>query len=210
MPDLHGWITQQIERREADIHSAEKDHGRTWAAAWHAPTDSFQLLDDHGIIVASDLLPGAVGLLAIHDPAGARRRCEADRRILARHRLAPDAAWYEAARCEGCGTYGEFDDPETENLNDCPELLDLAYAHGLTPEILAGLDRPQKGKRPERAGPSLVFDAMAEALYEQMFATFLGTRPVEPRPEVKALEILGPELKTIPLYVPVAEDPPTT
>lgn len=194
MPDLHEWITQQIERREADIHSAEKDHGRTWAASWHAPTDSFQLLDDHGTVVASDLLPGAAGLLAIHDPDGARRRCEADRRILARHRLDPDAYWADAAMCAGCGTEGEMDYARTENLNDCPELLDLAHAHGLTPEILAGLDRPQEGKRPAphafRIGPS---DVLTEAL-----RTFwLGARPSTPMSEVPPA-LRGPNWKAQP------------
>lgn len=115
MPDLHGWITQQIDAAE----SYARDH--------------------------------------ILNPVNALRRCEADRRILNRHRIDPDASWYRAAWCEGCGTYGEFDDPETDNLNDCPELLDLAHAHGLTPEILTTLDRPQKGERPKprafRIGP---------------------------------------------------------
>lgn len=73
------------------------------------------------------------------------RRCEADRRILARHRIDPAHAEDRlyATACHGCRTYGDCDDPNTENLNDCPELLDLAHAHGLTDEILAGLDRPQ-------------------------------------------------------------------
>lgn len=69
------------------------------------------------------------------------RRCEADRRILARHRLDPNVT-YEPA-CEGCGTDGDMGLSNTDNLNDCPELLDLGYAHGLTDETLAGLDRPQ-------------------------------------------------------------------
>ncbi|UPZ27639.1 hypothetical protein MUK60_07305 [Streptomyces sp. LRE541] len=68
------------------------------------------------------------------------RRSKADRRILARHRLDPNVT-YEPA-CEGCGTYGDCDMSNVDNLNDCPELLDLGYAHGLTDEILAGLDRP--------------------------------------------------------------------
>jgi hypothetical protein len=80
------------------------------------------------------------------------RRCEADRRILARHRLDPDT--YEPA-CKGCGTYGDCDMPNVDNLNDCPELLDLGHAHGLTPDILAGLDRPQA---PERKPPRELYD----------------------------------------------------
>lgn len=73
---------------------------------------------------------------------GVLLRCEADRRILARHRVATEWTWAHDAPCHGCGTEGDCDDPVTENLNDCPELLDLAHAHGLTDEILAGLDRP--------------------------------------------------------------------
>ncbi|WP_069751582.1 hypothetical protein [Streptomyces sp. EN16] len=72
---------------------------------------------------------------------GVLRRCEADRRILARHRLDPNVT-YEPA-CHGCGTYGDMDLSNIDNLNDCPELLDLAHAHGITPDVLAGLDRPQ-------------------------------------------------------------------
>lgn len=78
---------------------------------------------------------------------GVRLRCEADRRILARHRLDPDN-WYEPA-CHGCRTYSDQDMAYTDNLNDCPELLDLAHAHGITPEILAALDRPEAPPRPK-------------------------------------------------------------
>ncbi|MEU4051240.1 hypothetical protein AB0F09_18835 [Streptomyces olivaceus] len=77
---------------------------------------------------------------------GVRLRCEADRRVLARHRIDPASAGSPtfAAACEGCHHEWLQDDPEpfVDNLNDCPELLDLAHAHGITPEILAGLDRP--------------------------------------------------------------------
>lgn len=115
VPDLHGWITQQIDRREGLAKRAAQ-YGRN---------------------------------ISGNDPAMVLRRCTADRRILERHRLNPDAYWADAAMCEGCGTEGEMAYPRTENLNDCPELLDLAHAHGLTPEILATLDRPQEGDRPE-------------------------------------------------------------
>jgi hypothetical protein len=78
-------------------------------------------------------------------PDGVRHRLEADRRILARHCLDPAKAdsWMFAAACMGCGTEGTFEEPVAENINDCPELLDLAHAHGITDEILARLDRPQ-------------------------------------------------------------------
>ncbi|MDX2757895.1 hypothetical protein [Streptomyces europaeiscabiei] len=86
---------------------------------------------------------------------GVRLRCEADRRILARHRLDPNVT-YEPA-CEGCGTYGDMGLAEVDNLNDCPELLDLAHAHGLTGEILVGLDRPQPPEPKPRIGGRLGF-----------------------------------------------------
>lgn len=72
---------------------------------------------------------------------GVRLRCEADRGILARHTLDLDVT-YEPA-CKGCGTYGDQAMSNIDNLNECPELLDLAHAHGITDQELAGLDRPQ-------------------------------------------------------------------
>ncbi len=87
------------------------------------------------------------------DPTPVLRRCEADRRILARHRLDPNVT-YEPA-CEGCGTYGYADLSNVDNLNDCPELLDLAHAHGITPDILAGLDRPTPPEPEPRDGRRL-------------------------------------------------------
>lgn len=74
---------------------------------------------------------------------GVLRRCEADCRILERHRLATEWTWQGDPACHGCGTQGDCDDPVTDNLNQCPELWDLAHAHGITDEIRAGLDLPQ-------------------------------------------------------------------
>lgn len=122
MPDLHEWITQQIERVEANAQDA-------------AP------------------IPWPADMAVIHNPGSVLRRCEADRRILERHRLDPHACWSDATACAGCGVYGEAEWPVTDNLNDCPELLDLAYAHGITEEILAKLDRPEPPPRPERPAP---------------------------------------------------------
>jgi hypothetical protein len=87
-----------------------------------------------------DRVEAAALELAIN-PAAVLRRCEADRRILARHRLDIDQTAFTAA-CKGCDL-DSWGLPNVENVNDCPELLDLAHAHGLTDEILAGLDRPQ-------------------------------------------------------------------
>ncbi|MFD6363802.1 hypothetical protein ACFWFX_28760 [Streptomyces roseolus] len=77
---------------------------------------------------------------AAGDPA-ILRRCEAARRVLARHTLDPSST-HEPA-CLGCGTYGDWELAIVDNLNDCPELLDLAHGHGITDTTLASLDRPE-------------------------------------------------------------------
>lgn len=214
MPDLHGWITQQIDETERIARDAG---GKAWQ--WEQrygdmcndptceygelATDDTVLMDVHGYDIRSPWQGAAH--IALHNPAAILRRCAADRKILARHRLNPDAYWCDAAMCDGCGTEGEMGYAVTENLNDCPELLALAEAHGLTPEILAGLDRPQEGERPE-PGPGFQMPELIADAYRQMWVHALGTRPVEPRSEVKAMEILGPELKKISGYVPTGEE----
>ncbi|MFF6781433.1 DUF6221 family protein [Streptomyces sp. NPDC012510] len=210
MPGLHGWITQQIDRVEVLARAATRG---PWITADH--DDQVGMLEvrtvheaDIMIGYVADVATADAHHIALHDPVAVLRRCAADRKILARHRLDPNAFWADAAMCEGCGTEGEMGYPRTENLNDCPELLDLAEAHGITPEILATLDRPQEGERPEPPGPSLIPDAIVEGMYGQLWAHVIGTRPIEPRPEVKAMKILGPELKKIPGYVPTTEEQP--
>ncbi|MFF8299572.1 DUF6221 family protein [Streptomyces globisporus] len=144
--DLHTWITQQVESirllaLNATPHQwqdeTSPEHGfrvgTKDGSDWVAFTGA---IDDEPTQSAADAKH-----IAAHDPDAVLRRCNADLRILARHRLDPNFP-YETA-CYGCGTYGDLDLPNTDNLNDCPELLDLAHAHGITDEILASLDRPQ-------------------------------------------------------------------
>lgn len=217
MPDLHGWITQQIEH-------AEKIAREAGGKAWHwehdygdmcndptcpygeLATDDTVLMQVHGLDVTEPWQGAA--RIAFNDPATVLRRCTADRKILERHRLNPNACWADAAMCEGCGTEGEMGYARTENLNDCPELLDLAEGYGLIPEILATLVRPERGPRPE-PGPGLIPAPVAEAIYGRLFATVLGVRPAE-TPQEKAINILNPELKKVAGYVPIAEDPPAS
>jgi hypothetical protein len=134
--DLHQWITQQVERVEEDAR-----YSLSYGCMFFDTNDEY--------VVEHYMRAGS--------PEAILRRCEADRRILARHRMDPtmaDSRLYATA-CDGCGTYGDCDDPVTENLNDCPELLDLAHAHGITDEILAGLDRPEPPPRRRRTSPRL-------------------------------------------------------
>lgn len=153
--DLHAWITQQVDRVEETAQAVE-DRSAPWDGQWMADGNSaVRTLNGHVLFYrhgAAPLKPGLADHVALNDPAAVLRRCEADRRILARHRIDPAHAEDRlyVAPCHGCRTHGDCDDPNTENLNDCPELLDLAYAHGITDEILAGLDRPQAHERPTR------------------------------------------------------------
>lgn len=144
----------------------------------------------------------AYALDHILNPANALRRCEADRKILAIH--APAGSDWEPYGCNGCGIDSEYG-YEVTHTNDCETLQALAYAYGLTEEQLATLDRPEP-ERPKPTGQSLVPDELVEAFTAGAVRHFLGTLPVEPRPEAKALKILEPELKKISTYVPVSKE----
>lgn len=152
MTDLHGWITQQIDQREEAANDATGDH---WFAehpdeTWGEQNDAHLISDGKCVATLRYDRNGHLNAdhIALNDPAAVLRRCEADRRILDRHRLATEWTWAYDEPCHGCGVMGDCDDPVTDHLNDCPELLDLAHAHGITAEILAGLDKPQMPPRP--------------------------------------------------------------
>lgn len=148
--DLHAWITQQVDRTEALAKAATPgpwegvvDHhqrGEVNASVW---SDKLCYYITEQIV--SERYEADARFIGANGPDITLRRCEADRRILNRHRLDPGMAHsvtYSAA-CQGCGMDEAWGLPNVDNLNDCPELLDLAHAHGITPEHLAGLERPQ-------------------------------------------------------------------
>lgn len=66
--------------------------------------------------------------IARHDPTRALRQVEAGRRTLARHK--PNPQWSDmvtwADACMGCGVTGPCGDPNTEHMDECPELRNLA------------------------------------------------------------------------------------
>lgn len=148
--DLHAWITLQVdevEKRARDCDATDWRHIGPGIVV-DRDTDGWQHAPDNAVIVtvAHERIwwstdpahsPEADHIVT-HSPDAILRRCEADRRVLARHRLATEWTWalVSEAPCHGCGTSGDFDDPVTDQLNECPELLDLAHAHGITAEIL--------------------------------------------------------------------------
>lgn len=146
--DLHAWITQQVDEAEAAARAQLKGLRVAFEPHDGGPVITGTVTEAARTTEGLQLAVTQYGAEPVDDAwanvpqvAAVLRRCEADRRILARHRLDPDVT-YEPA-CKGCGTYGDFELSNVDNINECLELLDLAHAHGITDEILAGLDQPQ-------------------------------------------------------------------
>ena len=143
MPDLHGWITTQVER----VETLARAHGQ-WSPDWDHDELADEVRDrDNAGTVAFVPNPGTARHIAANDPTTVLRRCAADRRILERHNVDPEADPWDAHTCQSCNytnTSGRIGIRFTVDLADCPELLDLAHAHGITDEILSGLDRPSR------------------------------------------------------------------
>lgn len=179
MPDLHGWIVQQVDETQRIAEAARGQGDGRWRHDSGHPNG--YVYDECGQPVVYDEsapLPEEAAHIAFNDPATVLRRCAADRKILARHRLAPEWPWAHGAPCHGCGVMGDCDDPVTDNLNECPELLDLAEAHGLTPEILATLDQPVPPPAPPRTepGPGIRIGRLRAADLMQMSEVPSGLR----------------------------------
>lgn len=124
MPDLHGWITQQIDA--------------TWAAANAASADLGNVLGQ--IEYEDDAVRADELHIALHSPAAVLRRCAADRKILTEHAPYGGKGW-GAYACTGCGEVS--DTWLIDHTNDCPTLQALAEGYGLTEEQRAALDRPE-------------------------------------------------------------------
>ncbi|MGW6872871.1 hypothetical protein ACWGHA_11110 [Streptomyces xanthophaeus] len=177
MPDLHGWISQQI--------AAAEKHARA--------CPSSPLLVETG---PSDYAPVEVrmttgrahvaGLLVT--AATVLRRCAADRKILQIHCYAGGSHWDQYA-CRGCG----YDDMGylVDHTNECETLQALAEGYGLTSEKLARLDRPQ----PIRPVSLYKSNADQWAAYCRHLDDLL--RPTTPTTDVSAA-LRGPNWKPRP------------
>ncbi|WP_282790917.1 DUF6221 family protein [Streptomyces sp. CC224B] len=163
--DLHAWITQQVEHTRLVALNATPQNWRDETSPEHGfrvgTADGAEWVAFTGAPDDDPKQPAADARhIAMHDPAAVLRRCEADRRILAIHYAINNG--YDDPVCDGCGTAGIYDNWITENINDCPILLALAHAHGITDEILTELDRPQPPERkPATTGPLGLADVLA-------------------------------------------------
>lgn len=162
--DLHAWITDRVDAVEAsalrELEGRRMTVEPTNGSRPVGGTVTVARAGAHGphLTLARYVKPRDERPAPVEWATVVLRRCEADRRVLARHH-AVDASYSVA--CEGCGyDGGDCPDPVTANVSDCPELLDLAHAHGMTAEILAGLDRPTPSGR-ETSEPSILSGATA-------------------------------------------------
>lgn len=188
MPDLHGWITQQIDDREQlaelispggyapDEWRIEPSRSGRWVeivAYSRTNIEPPEAASREQVVALTQMGRNEHLLIAMHDPASVLRRCAADRKILDTHK--PTAGfWIDYYACEGCGMDGS--DPAdwiTDHVNDCPTLLALAEGYGLTEEQRAALDRPEAEQPPRKPG----FGGMPDALVEQMIRVSLATVP---------------------------------
>lgn len=137
--NLNDWITRQIDATEHSVRGADKEHGRVWGTRWDRRTDSFQIIDDSGILVAADVLPGTAGHVTRHDPGAVLGRCAADRKILELHQpVACGAFGCDCdSKCESCdwtesqerGQEPSWGYPDS-HVYPCPTVRAVAEGYG--------------------------------------------------------------------------------
>jgi hypothetical protein len=165
MPDLHGWITQQIAQRE-DLAKRAAHYGRP---DWPQPcTAAVDVGEDWPITTEGGPIAEHI---AVHDPASVLRRCAADRKILEHH--APAGGNWEPYACTGCGDDSEYGALVT-HTNDCPTLQALAEGYGLTEEQRAQLDRPEPEPQQRPCGTGFL---IPEAIYGPLLRLALADVP---------------------------------
>jgi hypothetical protein len=179
MPDLHDWISQQIDEREALARRAVKIAGD-----WTYALQLQRVLDRDYVIANTSNAYGPH--IAANDPAAVLRRCAADRKILAIHRYAGGNSWDQYA-CHGCG----YDDTGylVDHTNDCETLQALAEGYGLTEEELAGLDRPEQERQASPGGKTAL-----QVIDEFLWAAAATRQSTTPTTDVPAA-LRGPNWK---------------
>lgn len=117
VPDLRTWLEQEVlrDKRVLEEELAQRRADATYDLRSRALID--RILD-------SDQ-PAEAWLEAA-------ARVESHGRVLLRHRLPRpddhDTSWTTSHCCYGCGYIGPMENPVTDDLNDCPELRDMAVA----------------------------------------------------------------------------------
>lgn len=215
MPDLHGWISQKIDATETAAEACPP-----WPWRFDADEDAVIAADDiqvADVFALSSRQQRAIGIHVVaHDPEAVLRRCAADRKLLEIHGY--HGGTYDVFACTGCGS----DDMGylVDHVNDCETLLALAEGYGIAAEELAALERPAPPPRETSGKPfsELLAEAFDQFAAEQLDDRYLGdltahkwqglmpiaTALLEPTPIQRAFDILGPDLRGVPLYRPTA------
>lgn len=139
--DLHAWITQQVDHVEAAARARLVGRPVNLAASGCGDVITGTITE---VGDASDGLRFTVARYGVEpvDPrpapvdlvSAALRRCEADRRILARHAPQPDGTGFpDGQQCRTCSQDGG-DGYQYLVPYPCPTITDLAHAHGHTAE----------------------------------------------------------------------------
>jgi hypothetical protein len=134
-PGLQEWIEQHIIETERALRGLDKEQGRVWVTRWDARTDSMEIVDRAGSLVAANVLPWAAEWMERAAPTLGYARCAADRKILAAHPYTtrvvnPSRGKHSAGfGCETCHDW----DGVPEGRGNCATILALAEAYGLEP-----------------------------------------------------------------------------
>ncbi len=136
MSDLTEFLADRLGEDEAAAKAAGGvqwevgGHNRRIVAAPWEPGDRWGQPEYIAAFVAQDPLADACrNHIVRHDPARVLREVEAKRRIMARHRVGDPAYGWPPRSCEGCGEVGEICEPRVKDIDQCPELRDLASAY---------------------------------------------------------------------------------
>lgn len=137
MADIVAFIEARLAEDEAVARKAAGLVGvgaeARYYTDWSYDREQFRVTTDGtSWINAKDTGDACGEHIARHDPARVLREIAAKRRVLARHHPADkpnyrfrdtDSVTYV---CVGCGYAGDNDDPNTDDINECPELREAA------------------------------------------------------------------------------------
>jgi hypothetical protein len=88
-----------------------------------------------GAVVVDGSFRASAEHTARHDPARVLREVAAKRRVLERHSLTPAQRDYpDLNACEGCGSAGYGYGYRTSDIEECPELRDMAAVYDGDPD----------------------------------------------------------------------------
>lgn len=145
MIDIVGFLTARLDEDQAAAHAAAAfyddadENGVSWSGHEGENQNGFMnfwLVPHLGVIYD----PASGQHIVRHDPARVLAEVAAKRRVLARHCPADprpmwsSPAWRNVCACIGCGLERDGD-WNTEDINDCPELRDLAAVYADHPDF---------------------------------------------------------------------------